>query len=124
MLRAITYIGTVLALAYLIIGLLIWCGQHYGQPVELIWSSFPTPGWVHVILAILGLIGMPYARRVLAAHERHVLREKGPTCLSCGYSLIGNVSGTCPECGCTAEDSSGVCLPASGPGLENESIDD
>lgn len=26
-------------------------------------------------------------------------RLKEHRCLSCGYRLIGNVSGTCPECG-------------------------
>jgi hypothetical protein len=25
-------------------------------------------------------------------------------CLTCGYDLTGNVSGTCPECGCAIEN--------------------
>ena len=30
---------------------------------------------------------------------RRYYRSKRGLCLSCGYSLTGNVSGTCPECG-------------------------
>jgi hypothetical protein len=31
--------------------------------------------------------------------RRHVARVPGPTCRKCRYSLMGNVSGVCPECG-------------------------
>ncbi len=33
-----------------------------------------------------------------------VVVQDGPLCLNCGYSLIGNVSGRCPECGGAFED--------------------
>ena len=35
-------------------------------------------------------------------HRRIRDREKGGLCLQCGYSLAGNVSGVCPECGMRA----------------------
>ncbi|MDB5330373.1 MAG: hypothetical protein JWP03_1524 [Phycisphaerales bacterium] len=31
-------------------------------------------------------------------HKRN-LRKLNGLCLTCGYDLTGNVSGTCPECG-------------------------
>jgi hypothetical protein len=31
-------------------------------------------------------------------HWRHERRKRNP-CVHCGYSLTGNVSGHCPECG-------------------------
>jgi hypothetical protein len=33
------------------------------------------------------------------AEKRRVRRRELGQCVMCGYSLIGNVSGTCPECG-------------------------
>jgi len=32
-------------------------------------------------------------------HRRQTHRRKRSLCLTCGYDLTGNVSGTCPECG-------------------------
>jgi hypothetical protein len=34
-------------------------------------------------------------------HWRHERAKRNP-CVHCGYSLTGNVSGRCPECGRTA----------------------
>ena len=34
-----------------------------------------------------------------ADHRRRKRRSAGLLCLSCGYNLTGNTSGTCPECG-------------------------
>ena len=31
--------------------------------------------------------------------RKPVIRHDGPVCLKCRYSLVGNVSGRCPECG-------------------------
>src|SRR4051794_36987725 len=48
-------------------------------------------------------IGLATAMTVMAISEirqmERVRRSRGGACLSCGYSLEGNVSGVCPECG-------------------------
>lgn len=36
---------------------------------------------------------------VLRGRESGDLRPAVPTCAKCGYCLVGNVSGRCPECG-------------------------
>ncbi|MCG8403574.1 MAG: hypothetical protein MI923_00105 [Phycisphaerales bacterium] len=36
--------------------------------------------------------------------SRSVVCTAYPTGLRCGYSLIGNLSGTCPECGTPVPD--------------------
>jgi hypothetical protein len=64
--------------------------------------------WVNIVicLGIAGLaaralkrIGLPVG---LTGVSDEVVSQllSGLRCLSCGYSLIGNVSGVCPECGC------------------------
>lgn len=98
MFRPVLYVGTALAIGYLVLGLLVWSAQH-GQVQEIIWGLWPTPGWVHALLALLLLIGIFSALRFLTSYERRKQEKKEPACQSCGYSLIGNISGTCPECG-------------------------
>jgi hypothetical protein len=45
---------------------------------------------------------------LLGVSDRRVLARFGPhVCRVCGYSLIGNVSGVCPECGVRREDRQG-----------------
>ncbi|HEY7117104.1 MAG TPA: hypothetical protein VH475_10980 [Tepidisphaeraceae bacterium] len=60
------------------------------------------PFWA---LAVLTL-ALPVARglRQRRAHRRRRARERLGLCLACGYSLAGNVSGVCPECGEQAGD--------------------
>lgn len=64
--------------------------------------------WLSIVicLGIAGLaaralkrIGLPVG---LTGVSDEVVSQllSGLRCLSCGYSLIGNVSGVCPECGC------------------------
>ncbi len=49
------------------------------------------------ILAIL-FSGYPVLSLICGPRRRHMRRRKG-LCAGCGYSLTGNVSGVCPECG-------------------------
>ncbi len=58
---------------------------------------FRAPAWF-----VAGLLALPAAALLLPGYLRrrrltHRLRHN--LCLNCGYSLAGNVSGTCPECG-------------------------
>jgi len=57
-------------------------------------------------LSLLGICAWPPARlverRVRKYLERLQMRRgriDGPRCMKCGYLLIGNLSGICPECG-------------------------
>jgi membrane protein YdbS with pleckstrin-like domain len=60
------------------------------------------PVWALVIvgvpLAVAGLVLAPFIRQGYR-EERRSDRLKTGRCLACGYSLRGNVSGVCPECG-------------------------
>ena len=70
-------------------------------------------------LAIAALVAGAISAPLLAAYrwgleaplQRTVRRElvaRGvPVCLACGYSLIGSVSGVCPECGAAAKGAGG-----------------
>jgi hypothetical protein len=62
------------------------------------WPNTPPP-WAWLVLVATGsLWGLPDV-----AHDlREVLgrsRKRRGLCSNCGYSLAGNVSGVCPECG-------------------------
>jgi hypothetical protein len=51
------------------------------------------PGWVPVVLLVL------IPARWFSCRTRLRRRQVAGACLACGYSLTGNTSGTCPECG-------------------------
>ena len=50
--------------------------------------------WSLLVVSALMMFGAVYAQVWLWRHPHHP-----GTCHSCGYSLTGNVSGVCPECG-------------------------
>jgi hypothetical protein len=52
-----------------------------------------------VWFASLGFIVVVIALRTSRTRSTVRKRIKKGLCLSCGYSLIGNTSGVCPECG-------------------------
>ena len=68
-------------------------GLHGGDPLPW-WSLGLSYGLLAAFLAWL----WPVRRRP---------RVNSPRCPKCDYSLIGNVSGRCPECGRKIEDSGG-----------------
>ena len=59
---------------------------------------------VFAIAVTCCVVMLPWAFRHRARRSLRIqLRERGePICISCGYNLTGNVSGTCPECGTKA----------------------
>jgi len=71
-----------------------------GDFIQFKWWDLAMPMWAIAILTgvVPGLCACAFVR----------LRHRLPTsqCLSCGYSLTGNTSGTCPECGSTIPQAS------------------
>jgi hypothetical protein len=53
------------------------------------------PLWIPIVLLALPTISAARKRRALRAAS---VRDD-PPCSHCGYSLTGNISGVCPECG-------------------------
>lgn len=78
------------------------------------WNAFPTSAYIHIAIAGLApanvlwgpycanvaiyALGLTVLRLVPPWLRRWVRRRRG-CCLKCGYSLTGNASGICPECG-------------------------
>ena len=86
-------------------GTMPWYGyfEVYKSSVYEPWALFPefypeigfkVPAHL-VALVIVPILVYPFMSPFL---RRQYRRRKG-LCLTCGYNLTGNVSGTCPECG-------------------------
>ena len=57
------------------------------------------PEWATALLVVAGIAGYS----VMGIHGvRNFRRWRRGQCLKCGYSLMGNTSGVCPECGTKA----------------------
>lgn len=70
--------------------------SHAAGPTGTIWAVH-GPTWLPVVLFAL----LP-ACWLAVARSRELLRRRWlrlHVCLTCGYDLTGNESGTCPECG-------------------------
>ena len=59
-------------------------------------SQFSFPLWLPALLFAI----LPVHRYL--THIRRI-RTRTQSCISCGYNLTGNTSGTCPECGTTIQ---------------------
>jgi hypothetical protein len=74
-------------------------------PFEPDWTALPSlrrawgagalkvPLWFPVPLALIALWALK------REEKRRALKSSECRCMKCGYSLVGNVSGVCPECG-------------------------
>jgi predicted amidophosphoribosyltransferase len=51
-----------------------------------------------VLLALLFFL-LLFGYAIVDEVRKHRRTRGGPICPRCGYSLTGNVSGVCPECG-------------------------
>ena len=58
------------------------------------------------LIALFGIL--PSAWLVRSWHVRQADRRREGRCLACGYSLTGNTSGVCPECGSCVVEKSGI----------------
>jgi len=63
----------------------------------------PTVGTSHVITFPLWIISGALGCALFFSLRMRIPTEASFPCSSCGYSLIGNVSGKCPECGTPCE---------------------
>jgi hypothetical protein len=66
-----------------------------------LWRRTIVPEWMligflamAIIEAAIGWVSFRRVRRI-----RHQLWKQQGNCEHCGYSLTGNLSGVCPECG-------------------------
>ena len=57
-------------------------------------NSLPVNVLALLMIALFGAMGLSSMRRY-----RRELRKQNNQCITCGYTLTGNLSGVCPECG-------------------------
>ncbi|HPF40604.1 MAG TPA: hypothetical protein P5081_13525 [Phycisphaerae bacterium] len=62
-------------------------------PPVIEYPCYMLPYWCILVVAVPTWFILHRRARELR------LRERRGLCLTCGYSLVGNVSGACPECG-------------------------
>lgn len=92
---------------YPLLGILCCAGQPltlialwWGEGVSPAWSDSGRVGWSAAGGAVAGAIAAILSARVAPRMSRVRRRRKMEhVCANCGYCLIGNVSGICPECG-------------------------
>lgn len=72
-------------------------GQPLVRPQRIV-NAVCVPAWTLFLL----LSAYPMIAFIRGPMRRYRRRKRGQ-CLGCGYSLEGNVTGVCPECGTEAE---------------------
>lgn len=75
-------------------------GPAYGEKVarDRLHAESISMNWTLFGFAVLsGLLGL----LILWLCGRRAFRRRRNLCVECGYDLTGNVSGRCPECGCS-----------------------
>jgi hypothetical protein len=70
----------------------VWNNRDLTADVRLITFPYWLPA---LFLAVPVAAGAVHIRR----RRRRARRTRTGLCVSCGYSLAGNTSGVCPECG-------------------------
>lgn len=110
--------GTVAIWSGILVGL--WVRWHFAVSVRnvALMAGCMLAGFV-VACVLAAVVGGSVARRncffVLRAHR---------LCVNCGYSLVGNMSGVCPECGVSVENDSEEPATSAGEWLIENSVDD
>lgn len=67
-----------------------------GRVSLVFWRPELLPWWVHAFFAVLAALIISSCRAWLHKGRR---ASRTGCCRECGYTLTGNVSGVCPECG-------------------------
>lgn len=74
-----------------------------GPPVRPLLPRIQIHTWIVTVplwMLMLLLMPLPTVKIAMELRQRRQrLRQLRGQCLACGYSLTGNVSGVCPECG-------------------------
>jgi hypothetical protein len=80
----------------------LWGHVHISPKQDFNYIMVAVPLWIAILLtSVLPAI-------VFLRLRRQSYRRVRGQCLTCGYNLTGNVSGTCPECGTAAPTRQGV----------------
>jgi hypothetical protein len=74
-------------------------GMTLAQIADLDWWPYAVISALVAGFAVVGVLSGMIAHAKLRAARR---RRRLNLCPSCGYCLIGNISGVCPECGTPA----------------------
>ncbi|GEM_PF-5524454 len=74
------------------------------RPPGALYCAGEAPSWV--LITVLGVAPTIVLCHKVGRHRRLRQRRARGRCLSCGYDLTGNVSGTCPEYGRAVGDRS------------------
>jgi len=74
-----------------------YTSPHFGDTCRI--DTVIVPLWIPILL--LFVVTVAPICRLSARIRRHVRALRTPTghCTECGYNLVGNESGICPECG-------------------------
>ncbi len=88
--------------------------KHQAAVLMIVWSSLaggsvarfgPAPSLAALVVLLFLSIWLHRKSRVLIEAELEAyLLERATRCHACGYNLIGNQSGRCPECGTAFSD--------------------
>ncbi|HET6246769.1 MAG TPA: hypothetical protein VFE47_03645 [Tepidisphaeraceae bacterium] len=63
-----------------------------------LWTTWPFQAII-IPLWLITLLAVPLPMVMTAGALRRWRRRRAGRCVNCGYSMTGNVSGACPECG-------------------------
>ena len=91
-----------LLLAIMLINMVVaFIGTHNLLSGSTVGRRYPPFAMGESIVTIFIMTGILLRHR----HTRQIQnRRESGACISCGYSLLGNVSGVCPECGTVATE--------------------
>ncbi|GMU83587.1 MAG: hypothetical protein AMXMBFR47_34570 [Planctomycetota bacterium] len=81
-------------------GIAFW--KYYTQRPQV---AIRAPMWLPLALVLL-----VSASKSMSRKQRIATRLANRQCVACGYSLIGNISGVCPECGNRADRSASASI--------------
>lgn len=78
-----------------------WRGVEYIRSTDQFTHITLRKIWLPFWLIVVGLFMLPLLRVTVWLRQslRASHRRRQGRCISCGYNLAGNTSGTCPECG-------------------------
>ena len=85
-------------------GLRVGCSGLFALLIFVIVESLPLPDWIYAFSGVFALgvgaaLFWSMKRRALRRRLRIAIKELTSCCVACGYDLVGNQSGMCPECG-------------------------